>query len=110
MKYVVPIMKDLEPDLTEWYTSRQLQHIIAIAKVIANSDGLSSDTLNLGTALLSLDLLVKPERSNISSQEIGDVSESYSGNTIGYSKWRQMYDSLLNGTADFQLSLHYVGV
>ncbi len=102
------IMLELEPNLNILYPDAKIEHMITIATTIVEADKLKEEKKALGIALLSLDLLSYPTRSNIKSQKIGKVEESYYNS--GVSKWRELYNSLVNETLDNEISINYVGI
>lgn len=108
-EYIYLKIKKLYPDIDK-QNQEVVNSIIEIALIIATNDGLTDENLILGTALLTLDMLFPSHsESGVSSRSIDGVSESYSS-TYTYSKWKRLYDMLLNGTYDNSISLYYAGI
>lgn len=105
---IIALMTQLSPELTTRFTDEQQNTFISISKVILPED-IESDRKDLALALLTLDMLSTPERSNISSTSIGNVSISYKGSS-GISKWKLMYNSLVSGEDNGDLQLLYRGI
>ena len=108
-EYVYLRMQKLYPDISR-QNQEMVSSVIEIALIIATNDGLTDENLILGTALLALDILFPSHsESGVSSRSIDGVSESYSS-TYTYSKWKRLYDMLLNGSYDSSISLYYAGI
>ena len=87
-----------------------IKTLIEIATVIATNDGLADNKLVLGIALLVLDILFPSHsESGVKSRSIDGVSESY-GTSYTTSRWKRLYDMLVNGTYDSSISIYYDGV
>lgn len=107
---ILQIMEDLYSPLYTRYTMSQMSHIIEIARVVTIGNGLTGTAVDLGLALISLDLLSTPDRSNVTSKRVKGVQIEFSDSKVGYSNWRLMYDSLVDGIMSDELSLYYVGI
>lgn len=108
-EYVYLRMQNLYPDICK-QNQEMISSVIEIALIIATNDGLADDSLTLGAALLALDILFPSHsESGVGSRSIDGVSESYSS-TYTYSKWKRLYDMLLNGSYDSSISLYYAGI
>jgi len=107
---IMEIMLDLYPPLYTRYANSQMNRIIEIAMVVTVDNGLTGATANLGLALMTLDILSTPDRSNITSKRIKGVEIEFSDSKASYSNWKAMYDSLVNGTVNDELKLFYVGI
>lgn len=102
-------LKKLYPDI-ENENQDYIKTLIEIATVIATNDGLADDKLVLGIALLVLDILFPSHsESGVKSRSIDGVSESY-GTSYITSRWKRLYDMLINGTYDSSISIYYDGV
>lgn len=102
-------LKKLYPDI-ENENQDFIKSLIEIATIIATNDGLTDDKLVSGIALLVLDILFPSHsESGVKSRSIDGVSESY-GTSYATSRWKRLYDMLVNGTYDSSISLYYVGV
>ena len=105
---VLIAIKNLDPTISTKYTDAQIIVFIDIANAIID-DSIAEDKVVLCLALITLDLLSTPETSNSTGKSIGAVSISYSSK-VGTSKWRTMYEALLNGTLISDNSIMYVGI
>lgn len=105
---IIALMTQLSPALTTKFTEGQQVTFIGISRVIIPED-VDDSKKDLALALLTLDMLSSPERSNISSTSIGSVSISYKG-ASGISKWKELYNSLINGQDSDDLQLLYRGI
>lgn len=102
-------LKKLYPDI-ENENQDYIKTLIEIATVIATNDGLAGDKFVLGIALLVLDILFPSHsESGVKSRSIDGVSESY-GTSYTTSRWKRLYDMLVNGTYDSSISIYYDGV
>lgn len=102
-------IKKLYPDI-DTENEDFVNALVDIAKTIATNDGLDGSKLAIGSALLVLDMLF-PSHSEegVRSQRIDGVSQSYVAKYTT-SKWRRLYDMLLNGTYDSSISIYYDGI
>ncbi|MGL5712740.1 MAG: hypothetical protein ACRCX2_06955, partial [Paraclostridium sp.] len=78
------------------------------SKALVDKD-IPDDKKNIAIALITLDMLSTPERSNTTSKTISGVSISYSTGA-STSKWRKMYEDMLNGMITSDISIYYVGI
>lgn len=105
---VLELIKVLDPTISLRYTDEQLLIFIEIASTLVSPD-IPDDKEVLAVALLTLDMLSKPEQSNITSKQIAGVRMTYTAGA-STSKWKEMYDSLVSGEATSETSVHYVGI
>lgn len=108
MNDVMEIIYILDPNISLTYTGDQIKIFLDIARATVNNIEIDDSKKNLAIALTLLDLLSTPDSSSISRTKIGDVEISYSGK--GITKWKKMFESLLNGTNDSDLDLLYRGI
>lgn len=108
---IIAQISKLYPNYETLVTTDYLNMVIDITYPIAEYDGLSENDLILGTALLTLDMIVGcNDSSNIASRRIDGVSETYFSNRYKISNWRRLYEMLLSGTYDTEYTIHYVGI
>ena len=105
---VLTIMEQLSPNIKISNTTETLSKFISIADIIVENTEVETKNKDLAVALLSLDMVTIPETSSIRSTSIGDVTISYSGK--GTTKWKSMYDSLVDGVYIGDLSMLYRGI
>ena len=99
----------LYPDI-ENENQYMLPTLIDVTTTIAKNDGLTGDKLNLGISLLILDILFPTHSdSGVASRKIDNVSETYVTSYIS-SRWKRLYDMLINGAYDGSITLYYDGV
>lgn len=106
-------LESLYPNYSEGLSQEYIKTIINIAYTIAKNDSLSGENLILGTALLTLDLLfskVGSGENRYASKTIEGVSITYATGEYDISKWRNLYEMLLNGAYNSEYDLHYVGI
>ena len=106
---ILDMISILDEKLYNSISTEVLQVLISIAYTAVKNDGLTGDMLIQGTALIVLDMASQDTTTNISSKKIKDVSITM-GSGYGVSKWKTLYDSLLNGDVDGIYALRYVGI
>lgn len=105
---IMLLITQLDPSIALKYSDVQMLTFIEIALTIVGDDA-PEGKQELAVALLTLDLLSTPDRSNTTSKTIGGVSISYASGA-STSKWRTLYDNLMNEYLSNDQTLHYTGI
>lgn len=107
---VLERIKLLDPSLSSKYSDEQLLIYIELAYAyVSTIEDLDETKLVMAVALKTLSMASLPENSSLSSKKIKDVEITYYQGQ-GKNKWDSLFDSLLNGSNDSDLSLYYVGI
>lgn len=101
----------LEPSFRSVFDEEALDIYITLAGNIVDAidPKLNEKKRVSAIAFLTLDMLSIQDMSNVSSKKIVGVAETYN-NKNATSKWRKLYDTLLNDYMTGDMTLNYTGI
>lgn len=109
-------IKILDPSIEATYTDEQIYLYIDMAMIIVAAEGsnLLEPEQELAASFLVLSYFsVFTAASNMSKKRLRDVEITYSdyGASSGAkTRWRKLYDDMISGESNSELTLHYTGV